>query len=68
MSMENFIIYNFIMITFTWFLHKRHGEKMHEAGMLESIQLHSEGKLTYKTYNNAGTEMIEITVEGDDVN
>ena len=62
MSIENFIYYNIIMLTFTWFLHYRHGIDEYDNGFLDAIQLHSEGRLIY-TIENIGDDENVLTIE-----
>ena len=53
------------MITFTWFLHYRHGEKQYDYGFMDAVQLHSEGRLTYDVSND-GEDVKTITIEVTD--
>tara|TARA_R110000765_G_scaffold374942_1_gene465522 strand:+ start:825 stop:1016 length:192 start_codon:yes stop_codon:yes gene_type:complete len=62
MTLDNFIIYNIIMITFSWFLYYRHGETSYDNGFMDAVQLHSEGRLKY-TIETGGVIMIEVTDE-----
>jgi len=51
------------MLLVGWYLLKRHGEKEYDLGIIEAIQLHNEGRLTYDSYiNDEGIEMIDIEV------
>jgi len=63
MTVESFILYNIIMWVMGWYLLVRNGEREYEAGVLEAVQLHSEGRLTYVSYREDGIEMLEIKVE-----
>ena len=65
MTLESFILYNIIMITFTWFLHYRHGEKQYDCGFMDAVQLHSEGRLTYDVASDA-EDVKTITIEVTD--
>jgi len=65
MTLENFVYYNIIMITFTWFLHHRHGETQYDYGFMDAVQLHSEGRLTYDVSND-GEDVKTITIEVTD--
>jgi len=67
-SFENFILYNLIMITFTWFLHKRHGEDSYDNGFMDAVQLHQEGRLTYDVTHDPidDVKVITIEVSGDE--
>ena len=53
------------MITFTWFLHHRHGETQYDYGFMDAVQLHSEGRLTYDVSND-GEDVKTITIEVTD--
>lgn len=67
MTIENFVYYNIIMLTFTWFLHYRHGETSYDDGFMDAVQLHSEGRLTYDVYDD-GENVKTITIEVTDEN
>jgi len=62
MSIENFVYYNILMATFTWFLHYRHGETQYDNGFMDAVQLHQEGRLTYSVTDDAGVKTILIEV------
>ena len=62
-GVESFILYNIAMATFGWYLMKTHGEKEFEAGMVEGVLMHNEGRLTYKTYTEDGVEMVDIRIK-----
>ena len=55
------------MLTFTWFLHYRHGETSYDDGFMDAVQLHSEGRLTYDVYDD-GENVKTITIEVTDEN
>ena len=62
MTIENFVIYNLIMITFTWYLYTKHGEESYDCGFMDAVQLHSEGRLTYNVSSTREEKVITIEV------
>jgi len=38
-------------------------KRAYNEGMLEAIQMHNEGRLTYKSYFEGDTEMLDIVVK-----
>lgn len=64
MTIEGFILYNLTMLVGGWYLLKTHGEKEYEAGIMEGIQMHNSGRLTYKSYfDDEGMEMLDIKIK-----
>ena len=67
MSIDTFILYNLVMLGVGWYLLKRHGESEYREGLVDSIQMHNEGTLTYTIYTeDDGTEMININIETEE--
>ena len=66
MTTENFVIYNLIMLTFTWYLYTKHGEASYDNGFMDAVQLHSEGRLTYNVSSTEEEKVITIEVSDEE--
>jgi len=50
MSIDNFILYNLVMLGVGWYLLRKHGESEYGEGIVDAIQMHNDGRLTYESY------------------
>ena len=44
----------------------KYAEKRYERGLLDAIQMHNEGRLTYTSYMEGDVEMISIDIKPDE--
>lgn len=64
MTIEVFLLYNVIMFGVGWYLLQKYGESQYQAGVVEAVQMHNEGRLTYTSYfDDEGIEMIDIQIK-----
>ena len=64
MTIEVFLLYNVIMFGVGWYLLQKYGESKYQAGVVEAVQMHNEGRLTYTSYfDDEGIEMIDIQIK-----
>jgi len=63
MTVENFILLQIAMFTIGGYLLYRYGEDKYDRGILDGILMHHEGRLTYTTYQENGTEMLDIQIQ-----
>lgn len=61
-TLDNFVLYNIIMFTFTWYLHKRYGNREYDNGFIDAVQLHAEGRLAY-SMETVGEDENVLTIE-----
>ena len=51
------------MLGVGWYLLRKHGESEYGEGIVDAIQMHNDGRLTYESYfEDEDVEMISITI------
>ena len=66
MTIESFVLYNIVMWTVGWYLLKRHGEKEYGEGIIDAVNMHYTGQLTYTPMLDGDLEMLNIKIKPDE--
>lgn len=66
-SLEYFYLAVFIMVGVGAYVSWKYGEQEYNNGLVDAVQLHNEGVLTYDSYEEDGVEMIDIKIKPQEV-
>ena len=64
---EVYVLMGAVCIAGAWYTHWSNG-KAYDRGLIDAIQMHNEGRLTYKSsYDDEGVEVLDIRIEPEDL-
>ena len=61
-----FVIWFVLLMSVGGIIIWRHGESQYGKGILDGIQMHHQGRLTYKAFIEDGQEMLSINIKEED--